>query len=229
MYELTVINIGNTNTSIGYLLNGQIQRLEKRKTKYIQKSFQLLNTTKIIFSSVVPKVSDIIKKRYPLAEEVLSAPFISYPSNVGIDRIINCYAAMQLYKTKNVLIIDAGTALTMTCCLKNVFKGGLILPGLRIAKEALLQNTSQLQSYSDSIELSIFEQDTEKAISSGVHNLFIRSLNSLIADYKKETSNDITVVLTGGDSLFLNEYLQNIHIVNPTLLLEGLALLANPH
>lgn len=226
MYDLSVINIGNTHVSIGYLLKGQIQQLKKRKTKHIKKTFKLLDTEKIIFSSVVPKISEILKKRYPLAEEINSIPSLQFPSNVGIDRIISCYSAIKLYKTKNVLVIDAGTALTFTCCLNNTFKGGLIMPGIGVATTALIKNTSLLKTSSGSTETSLFERETNKAISAGVHNLFIRSINSLLVDYKKQTSTNLTVVLTGGDSLLLNDYLENINIVNPTLLLEGLALLS---
>ncbi len=225
MYDLTAIAIGNTHTYIGYFIKNELLKTNKRKTKYISSTLNLASSNKILISSVVPKATEIIKRKYPLAEKITNTPLLQFPSNIGIDRIINCYSAITLYKTKNVLIIDAGTALTITCCINMSFKGGLIMPGIGITKKVLLSNTSLLKKSAETTELNLFQKDTDKAITAGILNLFIRSLNSLIIDYKKQTSQEITVVLTGGDSLWLNDYLENINVVNPTLLLEGLNLL----
>jgi hypothetical protein len=42
--------------------------LDKKKTKYVSSKLKLLSVDKILISSVVPKATSIILKKYPLAE-----------------------------------------------------------------------------------------------------------------------------------------------------------------
>ena len=64
-------------------------------------------------------------------------------------------------------------------------------------------------------------KDTESAIHSGVLNGFIQEIEGIIDQYKRKFQN-LTVVLTGGDTNFLAEKLKSTIFANPNFLLEGL-------
>jgi type III pantothenate kinase len=67
------------------------------------------------------------------------------PAEVGPDRIATAIAAVGLYPNDNVIVIDFGTATTINMISgKREYLGGAILPGLRIAMEALEKNTARL-------------------------------------------------------------------------------------
>ena len=229
VFQLTAIDIGNTNTTIAYFLKGEIKRLENKKTKYVSSKLKLLSADRILVSSVVPKATAIILKKYPLAEVLTTVNItaVGFPQNIGVDRAINVVTAMKLYKTKSVLIVDIGTALTFTCCVASKFKGGLIMPGYGLSKRMLPTNTALSPAVFADVEDSIFSQETNKAMSSGILNLYRRAIDSLIDEYRSKTTKELVVVATGGDAMFFADYPNKFDVVNPTLLLEGISLLAN--
>ncbi len=227
MFDVMAIAIGNTNTTIAYFKNGEIKRLDNKKTKYVSSKLKLLAAEKIVISSVVPKATAVILKMYPLAEilTLQNISDVSFPENIGIDRAINVVTAMKLYKTKNVLVVDIGTALTFTCCLSGKFKGGLIMPGYGLSKKTLFSNTALLPVVSDDVSDNIFCQQTNMAMASGILNLYKRSINSLIEEYRTATNQELVVVATGGDAILFADYSNGFDVVNPTLLLEGISIL----
>ncbi len=228
MFDLVAIDIGNTNTTIAYFLKGEIKRKDNKKTKNITSKLNLLSAGKILISSVVPKATACILKKYPLAEVLTLGNIeeVDFPKNIGIDRAINCRTAMKLYKTKNVLVVDIGTALTFTYCTNGKFNGGLIMPGYGLSKKTLYLNAEMLPEVSAVAEESLLCKETSEAMSAGVLNLFKRSIDSLIEEYRLKTKKELVVILTGGDALFFSVYLNKVDIVNPTLLLEGINLLS---
>jgi len=226
-YSLAAIDIGNSNISIGYFLEGQLIRQETRKTKYLKSSFKLKDSLNIIISSVVPRTTEIILSKYPLSIVVsLKDVGIKFPNNIGVDRAINCFSAQKLYKTKNVLVVDFGTALTFTCCAHQDFRGGIIMAGYGLAKRSLSQNAVMLPGVEGIANLDIFQKETQPAILSGVLNFYKQAVSGLIDKYTAAIGKDLVVVLTGGDSLLFVDVIDNYNVVNPTLLLEGLASLA---
>jgi type III pantothenate kinase len=67
------------------------------------------------------------------------------PAEVGPDRIASAIAAVHLYPNQNLIVIDFGTATTINVVNgSREYLGGTILPGLRIAMEALEKNTARL-------------------------------------------------------------------------------------
>ncbi|MEI7941958.1 MAG: type III pantothenate kinase, partial [Candidatus Riflemargulisbacteria bacterium] len=98
MFDLIAIDIGNTNTTIAYYKNGEIKRLDNKKTKYVSSKLKLLLAEKIVISSVVPVTTAVILKKYPLAEilTLQNISDINFPENIGIDRAINVVTAMKL-------------------------------------------------------------------------------------------------------------------------------------
>ena len=69
------------------------------------------------------------------------------PKEVGADRIADAMGALKLYPDRNLIVVDFGTATTVCAVTKQrEFLGGNIIPGVRLAMEALEEKTAQLPS-----------------------------------------------------------------------------------
>ena len=165
---ILVIDIGNTNTSLGVFKENDLLHsfalssdIKKTDDEYGINLLAILNhnglTSKIkgaIVSSVVPQLCEIYKnaiKKY-LNIEAIS---LSYKSKmpitlnldnnkeIGADRIANAAAVCAKY-TLPAIVIDFGTATTFDIVDKNSnFIGGIIAPGLKIQAKSLSQFTSK--------------------------------------------------------------------------------------
>ncbi len=150
------------------------------------------------------------------------------PSDVGADRIANAIAATHRYPGKNLIIIDFGTATTF--CVINAQKaylGGVILPGIRLAVDALSTNTAKLPS----VEIIKIEQvvgrSTIESIQSGVFYGAIGACREILERIKTEAFDglDVLVLATGGfASLFDKQGIYDQHI--PDLVLQGVRIAA---
>ncbi|OGI08408.1 MAG: hypothetical protein A2Y40_04735 [Candidatus Margulisbacteria bacterium GWF2_35_9] len=227
-YDIAAVDVGNSYVSTAYFRLGQLVLIKKVRTSFVRSKISINKSKTIIVSSVVPRITDIINRLYPKARIVnLSRiPIKELPSHLGTDRAINMYSAMSLYKITDVMLIDFGTALTFSCCINKKFIGGLIMPGLRLMQEAL-GKTAKLPVVRDVKRSGVLQMSTEDAIKSGIYTALCSTVSSTISQIQKEIGKDLLVVATGGDSLVLGENIEGIKIINPTLIHEGLALLAN--
>lgn len=161
----------------------------------------------------------------PIAVEV------EEPEKVGIDRLLNAYAAMSHEAT---LVVSVGTAVTIDLIDgRGLFHGGAILPGFRVMLKSLSQQTSKLP------EIDIFEpaspvpgKTTIEAIRTGVFWAILSAITSLRASYQDSPallgsgSRLLPVVLTGGDSWLLFDNIEPPFQHIPALTLEGIRLAA---
>ena len=67
-----------------------------------------------------------------------------HPETLGSDRIAAVAGAFNLFPGKEVLIIDAGTALTFDFLSENCYKGGNISPGLNNEIQGIEQIYGQI-------------------------------------------------------------------------------------
>jgi type III pantothenate kinase len=225
---LTAIDIGNSFVKIARFDDAhKLSSLKRIKSQGYRGTFSLGNASNIIVSSVVPRLSNKLKIKYPRARFVVQDDLglKDIPAHLGIDRAVALYAASKLYGPK-VLLLDFGTALTFSCLLQYRFKGGLILPGLSLWPRTLARETALLPALeSISPAERILETDTLLAMNSGLYHLFTRGIGSLIDGIKLELKQDLTVVATGGFALEWASIIPGVQIINPTLILEGLSLL----
>src|SRR5437879_935410 len=69
---------------------------------------------------------------------------VEEPLQVGADRILNTLAAAQLLR-RDTIVVDFGTATTFDCITADGhFLGGVIMPGIRTASDALSRGTAKL-------------------------------------------------------------------------------------
>lgn len=191
---------------------------------------------KISFCSVVPQIVYSLRnacKKYfgvqpfSLQAGVKTGLKIKYrnPLEVGADRISNALGALNLFPSKNFIIVDFGTATTV--CVINSEKeylGGTILPGIKISMEALETKTAKLPSVEIIRPLEVIARSTVESIQSGLYYGQIGTVKEIISKiYKnKIIPKENTIVLaTGGFSnLFEKENVFD-HIISD-LCLKGL-------
>mgnify|MGYP000710347508 FL=1 len=151
---------------------------------------------------------------------------ISYrdPKEVGADRIADAVGAIKLFPGRNLIVADFGTATTLCAITRDKeFLGGNIIPGVRLAMEALEAKTAQLPSVEIVPPASAFGRSTIESIQAGLYWSNVGMMRELVARITAEVFSDEAplVIGTGGFAqLFTREKLFD-HLV-PDLILTGL-------
>jgi len=151
-------------------------------------------------------------------------------SQLGVDRWLSLIAAHHLF-TGQLCVVDCGTAVTLDVILENgEHQGGLILAGLTMMQNTLLNNTATLaeltkkQCQHDKINL--LARDTKMGIQLGslyaVIGCIEHIMNTLAQDKQA-----VKLILTGGDAPHLQSALQYHYQYMPDLVLQGLKIMAN--
>lgn len=144
------------------------------------------------------------------------------PETLGSDRIAAVAGAHNKFPGMNVLVIDAGTAVTYDILRSDrVWPGGSISPGMRTRFMSLNTFTEKLPLVESSNSWEITGNDTVSAIRSGVQSGLIFEINEYIRTFKNKYK-ELKVLVTGGDGSFLADKLSHESTVAPDLVLEGL-------
>lgn len=140
------------------------------------------------------------------------------PKTLGLDRLAAAIGAKQLYPGEELLVIDAGTAITYDrVSAEGVFVGGNIAPGLSMRLEALHEKTGKLPLVSPEVMQQAllsgtFGKTTDEAIVLGVVQgvlLEIEGYVRALCEEAKEKGKSCRVLLTGGDAVQLLEWLKS--------------------
>jgi type III pantothenate kinase len=154
------------------------------------------------------------------------------PAEVGPDRIANAIAAVSLYARQNLIVIDFGTATTINVInSQREYLGGMILPGLRIAMEALEKNTARLPTVEIVPPRDVVGRSTVESIQSGLYFGTRAMVVGLMRELRKAAfDGDAAVVLGTGGFARLFEREKMFDALVPELVLVGLerALEMNP-
>jgi type III pantothenate kinase len=141
---------------------------------------------------------------------------------LGKDRLAAAVGAFHLYPNKNVLIIDAGTAITYDLVNeKGQYVGGNISPGIEMRFKALNQFTGRLPLVEKKEFDKLFGKTTEEAIRAGVQHGVVFEADKAI-DTFKEFYRNLNVIITGGDANFFDKKLKNSFFVHFNLIAIGL-------
>jgi type III pantothenate kinase len=183
-----------------------------------------LSDVPIYLASVVPAQTKLWQPRVQKVISLADVPLFNLYDTLGIDRALAAYGAGQQYGYP-VLVIDGGTALTLTGIDGDRrLIGGAICPGLGLQLQSLNAGTAALPKLQIPTDLPHrWAQDTPSAIMSGVLYGSIASLQSFIQDWQQQFP-DSPILVTGGDGKLLHHYLQQISI--HSICSESLVLLA---
>lgn len=247
------IDVGNTSIHIG-LFNGLKLKFKANiATNAGGNSLKsaLLNISRrinrlgvkvdaVIVCSVVPRVNKAIAKQLRIFKTKvifcgrdLVIPvknLYKNPKAVGQDRLVNAFAGLSLFG-KPLIIIDFGTAVTFDLVSKSgEYLGGIITPGINLSLKALGENTALLPKLdlSDSPKkLKLIGRSTKESMFSGVVFGFSAMVEGLVKELRSQLGLGSRVILTGGDSKIIADYLDSaVDNLDEDLTLKGLNLLA---
>lgn len=187
----------------------------------------------IAISSVCDHITRIIVKAFEIYLKI--RPFIIdnktdmgiknlylTPETLGIDRLVTAAAAYHIYKT-SLIVVDMGSATTIDYVTESgEFIGGMIAPGLISAYKEL---TSQAPALPE-IELvppdAITGRSTDACVRSGVIAGHAAMINEVVRLMAKEHGSSPKVIITGGLSTMVGEWLNKDYIIDKNLTLKGI-------
>jgi len=180
------------------------------------------------FATLFPNVSqqNLFNVNHANVSSLISI-VLENPAEVGADRLVNGIGAFDICKTSAV-VIDFGTAITFDCISHRCeYLGGLILPGLKIALQALTTKAAKLPQIDISTPPEkIIGTNTVMAMKSGVLNGYGVMIEGLIHKVLNEMAPasppDTAIIATGGMAPLIKPYAPSIQLVEPDLTLKGL-------
>ncbi len=237
-----VSDIGNTTTRICILNNSFfIEKslvfytksiFEKKFLKKILKRLISKNlNTKILFSSVVPKAFNKIKKafkntRFKIFEikdlrikEIINID-IKNVNQLGSDRIANAIAGK---KYNNCLIIDFGTATTFDIIKNGIYVGGVIAPGIKLSMMNLINSTALLPVFNLKNKKVNFGKNTKDALNAGFIWGYEGLINNIINRITKKNKTKYRIILTGGYANFFKKNINKKTFVDQNITIKGIA------
>ncbi len=249
---LLAIDVGNTNIVLGCIEGNAIcctARVETNRTRtedeYAMVLGQILALRKIdtkkldgaIVSSVVPELKPILARAIRMlcgiTPLVVGAGIknglnikIDNPAQLGSDLVVGAVGALSKYP-KPLLVFDFGTATTLSVIDgKGAYLGGMIMPGLRLAVEALANCTAQLPHVDLEAPDRIIGTNTVDCMNSGAIYGNAAMLDGVIDRVEAELEEPIAaVVATGGLISKVAPYCRHQIAVEDDLMLWGLKII----
>ncbi len=153
---------------------------------------------------------------------------LSQPERVGIDRLLAIWQASRIYAAGRVIVVDAGSAITIDCASETgEFLGGVIMPGLMLQFDSLARGTDALPAIEPpelgdegAPALPIPATDTVAAIRSGIMLGTAAAIDGLIT--RSLAGLPHQVILTGGDARRLSPLVAHPHVVLDGLVIDAI-------
>ena len=247
---LLVIDIGNTNTSLG-VYDGETLaahwRLTTARSRTVDEwgvharnlfglaGLDFKSIEAIAIASVVPPLNFTLKQmaeRYfhltPLFidDTVDTGVPILYepPSDVGADRIVDAVAAIKKYGAP-CIVVDFGTATTFDAInSRGEYLGGVITPGITISADALFQRAAKLPRVEIKRPRKVVGAATVEAMQSGLYHGYVGLVDGILRKMIEELGGEPKVIATGGLAPLIAKGSEFIQEVDENLTLDGLRL-----
>lgn len=146
-------------------------------------------------------------------------------ATIGTDRIAAAVGAVEMYGAdKSILVVDAGTAITLDFVDCGVFRGGNISPGVDMRLEALSEKTATLPLCSPKTLDGAAPQlghSTEEAIIFGVMEGVFYEVKGYI-DAFAEKNADLLTIFIGGDAEYFENRIKNAIFAGRKVVFYGL-------
>ena len=247
---LLVIDVGNTNTSLGVYRGEELiahWRLTTNPARTVdeygvharnlfelaQVDFKTIDA--IAIASVVPPLNYTVKRMAEvyfhltplfIDETTDTGLRILYEpaSDVGSDRIVDAVAAIRKYGSP-CIVVDFGTATTFNAInSKGEYMGGAITPGIMISSEALFSRTAKLPRVDIKRPSRVIGSSTVTAMQSGLYYGYVGLVDGVLGKMIEEIGAPPRVIATGGLAPLIATGSKFIELVDETLTLEGLRL-----
>ena len=144
------------------------------------------------------------------------------PGTLGKDRLAAVVGAAFLQPDTDILVVDAGTAVTYDFIdASGVYHGGNIAPGVEMRLKALHTFTQKLPLVKIDTNVDFLGKDTQSAIQAGVLYGIVLEIDGyierLMLKYPK-----LSVFLTGGSAVLFDNKLKSRIFADKNLVLTGL-------
>ena len=218
--NLTIDN-GNTSVKVAFFIGTELvatNRFMRRDVRLLDRFISTYKPDSAIMCSTASseasqRVEELINQRCSRVMNLTHATpmpiSLGYrtPQTLGRDRIATAVGAWSIAQGGDVLVIDAGTAITYDLVTADgCFVGGNIAPGLGLRFKSLHEHTGWLPLVDADGDTPVMGYDTQTAIRSGVLLGLLGEIRSCIATLKMSHPG-LTVFLTGGDGKLLHSRL----------------------
>ena len=248
---ILALDVGNTNIVIGCMDKEEIYfecRLSTDRNKTTAEYAVLLKNVLDVYgvdinqidgaimSSVVPPIDKMLKSAIHIVTGYMPIEVnvklnhgvrmdTDNPEQLGNDILVSLVAALDEYKSP-VIIFDLGTATTIAVIDRNsIFKGVVILPGIKISQDTLTSSTSQLPAISYEAPPNVIGTNTIDAMKSGLVFGNASMMDGMIDRIEEELGEKATVVATGGLAESVSKFCKHEIILDDSIMLRGLRLL----
>jgi type III pantothenate kinase len=234
-----VIDIGNTVAKLAVFDGDKVVEVLRGSNHSLDWLSMLCNKYPIkrgIIASVITLSNTIRRQLAGVPFEIIELNHLTpipirnlykTPETLGMDRLAAVVGANYLSPGRNLLVVDAGTALTYEFIdAEGNYWGGNISPGIYTRFKTLNACCDKLPLIERKGETPEFGFDTETAIRAGV----IRGIEFEIIGYitlLQKKYPDLLVFLTGGDKFSFDTNLKSIIFADRFLVLKGLNRILN--
>ena len=136
--------------------------------------------------------------------------------------VVDAVAALAEYKPP-LIILDLGTASTMSVIDRQAnYRGGVIIPGVRLSLEALAARAAQLQNISMEAPKRVIGTNTIACMQSGLIYGQASMFDGMIDRIEDELGEKATIVATGGLARPVLVHCKHEVIIDDDLLIKGL-------
>ena len=229
-----ILDFGNTHKKLALYDAGGLQLVQFHPVISRELIAQLVEAhpaiTSCILSSVIQHSDDIPaylrqKMFFIDLDEHTPVPVTNRydtKSSLGKDRLAAAVAGAMTFPGEDVLIINAGTALTFDFVTgKGEYLGGSISPGMQMRFNALHTFTGKLPLLSYQDPAGLVGTNTRMSILSGVINGMVAEIEGISHGYQ-EIYPGLKIILSGGDlNYFVNRLKISIFAL-PNIVIHGL-------
>jgi type III pantothenate kinase len=238
---ILLIDIGNSNIVMSQYDGAKLSdtyRYKTDKTKTTDEYYVLLRTvmdgvTDVAISSVVPELNEIFKsifEKYYHFTPLFISPGVKTgvkikadnPKEVGADIVAAAAGAIHFYGDDSI-VIDMGTATTITYIKDKAIRGVFITAGLVTQRDALIGGASQLSQFEFKAPKSILGTNTIDCLNAGLLHGHATMIEGVVNKIRSQYGGHPHVILTGGASRFIEPVMTDTSVqFEQQLVLRGL-------
>jgi type III pantothenate kinase len=210
------------------------------------RGIDVAQVTGIAISSVVPPLDSTLRRAAELYFKVkpifvepgvrTGLPILTdNPAEVGADRIVNCVAAIELFRhsatgapqaATPIIVVDFGTATTFdVISSKGEFLGGAIAPGLGISADALFARAARLPRIDIRKPAKVIGTGTVDNLQIGLYYGYIGLVDGILERMIAELGPSTRTIATGGLARLIAGGSKYVALVDELLTLTGLRLI----
>ena len=204
---ILAVDVGNSNTTVG-LFNG---------------------TGELLFRALLETSRS--KTRDQCAIELLGIRTglnikAEIHNQLGSDIVASSVAAIAKYPSP-IVMVDMGTATSLSLIVGSVYEGCIIMPGLALALDALSERAAALPpiSIETASPVGLMGHTTEEAMRSGVLYGHASMVDGMLERIEESIGQSVTTVATGGNAPRILRYCKRPIQYDADLIMTGLYLL----